>query len=494
MRSDWRLGGWATLLVVAAACDSGSNGPADDGGADLPPTDTVETVDAPDAAEDDAPEPVDEAGDEAADEAADEATVEGDDGGAGTADGGECAPPASRREDRPPFIVVWLEGSAYAMGYQHGTLLHEELARGIAESEYVSQILSILPIARLLGLDDYARSQSYPDIIEECEGMVDAAGDVGWTMELCLLANFGDVLVEFLAGVLPKPLPRPGCSQLVVTGEATADARTYHGRLLDWGEVDYLLWYPVIFVRQPMDGIPHVYIGFPGNLSPYSGINAAGLSAASNEADPVNGSEHDLLGRSHVQMLGQILKHAHSLAEAEAMILAEDHMTVEQFGIADGPNRDGAAFEMTARRIGVRHLADDAVWLTNHFVAPETVGADADPAGPSTTLRFDRLAQLVPRDGSATRFGTFDPAELARVLRDRVDPYTGIEAPVGTFDNNGSLATNGAMYAIVFSPEDLVFWAAAGTLPVPEQPFHGFSLGELLGCPDAVAPDPAVLP
>lgn len=479
------------VLVALGACADNPGGPADDGGTDLPSGDTADRVEPPDAAPDETPEPADEAGDAGPDEAAAEAA---DDGGEAATDGG-WVPVASHRERRPPFIVVWLEGSAYAMGYQHGTLLHDELARGIADSEYVGQILSILPIARLLGLDDYARSQSYPDIIEECEGMVDAAGDVGWTMELCLLANFGDVLVEFLAGVLPKPVPaQPGCSQLVVGGEATTDGRIYHGRLLDWGEVDYLLWYPVIFVRQPMDGIPHVYIGFPGNLSPYSGINAAGLSGASNESDPVNGDEHDLLGRSHVQMLGQILKRAHSLAEAEAMIRDENHMTVEQFGLADGPRHAGAAFEMTARRLGVRQLEDHVVWLTNHFVAPETIDADVDPAGPSTTLRFDRLAQLVPRGGRDTLFGSFDPAQVARVLRDRIDPYTGAETPAGTFDNDGSLATNGALYAIVFAPEDLVFWAAAGSRPVPEQPLHGFSLGELLGYPGAVAPEPAVLP
>lgn len=482
-----RWSGWTALLVAAAACDGATSGPADDGGADLEPTDGIAAADAPDVADE---------GTGPADGGDDEAGEEGEFGDAGTEawDGGECPRVASHREDRPPFIVVWLEGSAYAMGYQHGTLLHAELARGIAESEYVSQLLSILPVARLLGLDDYARSQSYPDIIEECTGMVDAAGDVGWTMDLCLLANFGDVLVEFLGGLLPKPPPRPGCSQVVVSGPATADGRTYHGRLLDWGRVDYLLWYPVIFVRQPMDGLPHVYIGFPGNLSPYSGMNAAGLSGASNEADPANATEHDLLGHSHVQMLGQILKHAGALADVEAMIRGEDHMTVEGFAFADGVHREGAAFEMTARRVGVRRLADGAVWLTNHFVAPETVDADADPVGASSLLRYERLAQLVPRGGSATRFGTFDPPELVRLLRDRVNPSTGIEAPVGTFDNDAGLATNGALYAIVFSPEDLTFWVAAGALPVPEQPFHGFSLPELLGCPGARPPDPAVLP
>ncbi|HUT77499.1 MAG TPA: C45 family peptidase, partial [Polyangia bacterium] len=338
---------------------------------------------------------------------------------------------------------------------------------------------------------------SYPAVIEECQGMVDAAGDVGWTMDVCLLLNFGDVLVEFLGDLIPfvgsPPRLAPGCSQFVARGSATADGRVYHGRILDWSDIDFLLAFPVVFVRQPETGHPHAVIGFPGNLSPYSGINAAGLSMASNESDPLDGGQHDLSGHSHVQMLGMLLRFAGTLDEARQAILEQDHMTVEQFGIADGPGADGAAFEMTATTIGARGMADDVVWLTNHFVASETAGLDVDPAGPSSLLRFDRLGQLLALDGIHTRHGEIDPQVAVEIMRDRVNPYTFEISSTSDFDNDSSLATNGALYQIVFSPQDGCFWAAAGAIPVPLQPFVGFCLPELLGLPGAPMPEPLVI-
>jgi hypothetical protein len=147
---------------------------------------------------------------------------------------------------------------------------------------------------------------------------------------------------------------------------------------------------------------------------------------------------------------------------------------------------------MTARAVGVREMQDGVVWTTNHFVAPETQDADEDPASESSLKRFDRAAQLIPAGGAGSLYGTIDAASLVGFLRDRVDPWTGQPSPAGTFDDNSSIATNGAVYQIVFDPGDLCFWVAAGGVPVPEQPFVGFSLGELLQLPDARACAPAV--
>ncbi|MCK9463950.1 MAG: C45 family autoproteolytic acyltransferase/hydrolase, partial [Proteobacteria bacterium] len=342
-----------------------------------------------------------------------------------------------------------------------------------------------------------AASHSYPAVIEECEGMVAAAGDVGWTMELCLLVNFGDVLVEYLGEYLPVKgagtALAPGCSQLMARGAATADGRLYHARILDWGDIDYLVEFPVIFVREP-DGLnPHVTVGFPGSLSPYTGMNWHGLSIGSNESDPLDGDQHDLVGRSHVQMLGMLLAWADSLDAATSAVLGSDHMTVEQFGMADGTAGEAAAFEMTATAVGVRAPEDDVLWLTNHFVDETTAGLDMEPAGASSLLRFDRLSQLAAPDGVDTRYGEIDPEVLVEILRDRVNPYTFEESSIDDFDNDSSLATNGALYQIVFSPEELVFWVAAGAIPVPQQPFVGFSVGELLGMDGAVAAEPAII-
>jgi hypothetical protein len=76
---------------------------------------------------------------------------------------------------------------------------------------------------------------------------------------------------------------------------------------------------------------------------------------------------------------------------------------------------------------------------------------------------------------------------MAGVLRDRLDPWTRLESSADTFDDSNTLATNGALYAIVFDPGHRFFWVAAGTVPIPQQPLVGFSLDELL---DGKAPAP----
>ncbi len=410
-------------------------------------------------------------------------------------DTGPWMPVAPKRETQGIWTIVWLSGTPYEMGYQHGQLLHDQLEKGIKDSQYVSDLKWQISIAGTVGLDNFASLNSYPDIVQECDGMVAAAGDIGWTKELCLFVNFGDVMVEALDGIIPaNRLHRPGCSQMMVTGDATADGRMYHGRILDWGEVDYLLWFPTIFVRQPSDGLPHVFIGFPGNLSPYSGMNVAGLSMASNESDPFDGDQNDYSGRSHVQMLGQLLKKSASLDEAISFVQGEDHMSVEQIGVADAGTDRAGVFEMTATAVAVREMTADTLWMTNHFVAPETEALDLDPIGDSTRRRFMRFSELVPQEGNESRYGTFDVTEIIKVLRDRINPETGLESAVGTFDDDSSLGTNGAIYAMVFDPAKLHFWVAAGTMPVPEQEFTGFSLGTLLNWPGATPVDPAVIP
>jgi|GEM_PF-293243 len=411
------------------------------------------------------------------------------------ADAGPWMPIPPKREQHGIWTVVWLSGTPYEMGYQHGQLLHDQIEYGIKNSQYVKEIKNQILIAKLAQVDKFVALNSYPDIVQECDGMVAAAGDVGWTKELCLFVNFGDVMMEILDSLpVPVRLPRPGCSQMMVTGAASADGRMYHGRILDWDAIDYLLWFPTIFVRQPHDGLPHVYIGFPGNLSPYSGMNVAGLSMASNETDPFDDEQRDYSGRSHVQMLGQLLKKASSLDEAIAFVEGETHMSVEQFGIADAGTDRAGVFEMTATAVRVREMEAGVLWMTNHFVHPDMKDLDKDPPGNSSIRRFTRFSQLLPPDGVESRYGAFSPTEVVRVLRDRVNPQTGLESPPGTFDDGDSLATNGAIYVMVFDPGNLHFWVAAGTIPVPEQQFTGFSLGTLLNWPGAIPVEPTVIP
>jgi hypothetical protein len=169
-------------------------------------------------------------------------------------------------------------------------------------------------------------------------------------------------------------------------------------------------------------------------------------------------------------------------------------MTCESFTIADGNTGDASVFEMTATRIGERKLTDGIVYVTNHFVAPETAPLDREPVNPSSRKRFERLGQLVTPGLPGSHYGQLDPQSMVSIMRDRIDPWTGKEMPLSSFDDASSLATNGALYAVLFDPAARSFWVAMGKVPVPSQPYVGFSLTDLLAGPDQLPAMPAALP
>lgn len=388
------------------------------------------------------------------------------------------------------YAVVWLAGTPYEMGVQQGELLHELIAEAV-EVVNADPLYSLLPqLARNAGILQLAEQFSFPEILEECQGLVAATADVGFEMDFCLALNFGDVMLEFIRHGMPEVDDlAPGCSQVVAAGEATADGRLYHARNLDWGGMDLSIIYdnPVLFVRQPTDGVPHVYMGFPMNLSPYTGMNLAGLSIGSNEIHPIGPKAQRLEGRSHVQMVARLLATATSLDEALDFVAAEGHMSNEALMVADGPSGRGAALELSGAAQAVRELDQGVVYLTNHFLAPETDPLDL-PRDPETDdnslLRAERLAQLVTPEGAGTAWGTFDLPGLARVMRDRVHPRTGVEAPADTVDDGLSLATNGLMHQVLFDPAGGLLWIAAGQPPIHQLDYVCFSLDELLEVAD----------
>jgi hypothetical protein len=440
-----------TLLLSSGGCGAGGEGGAD-GGGDVSPDGRL------DAAE----------------------------GAAADAGAPWPAVVAPRLETRHGYAVVWLAGTPYEMGVQQGELLHDVIAEAV-EIVNADPLYSLLPeLARNAGILQLAEAHSFPEILEECQGLVAATADVGFEMDFCLALNFGDVMLEFVRHGMPDLDDLgPGCSQVVATGEATADGQLYHARNLDWGGMDLSIIYdnPVLFVRQPTDGVPHVYVGFPMNLSPYTGMNLAGLSIGSNEIHPIGPEAQRLAGRSHVQMVARLLATATSLDEALSFVAAEGHMSNEALMVADGPAGRGAALELSGAAQAVRELDQGVVTLTNHFQAPETDPFDL-PRDPETDdnslLRAERLVQLVSPEGAETIWGNLDLERLAGVMRDRVHPRTGAESPPDTIDDELSLATNGLMHQVLFDPARGLFWVAAGQPPIHQIEYTCFSLDELL--------------
>ena len=396
-------------------------------------------------------------------------------------------------EVRDGMRIVRLKGTAFEMGQQHATFLNDELKAGVAFLESNLELGALEVVAREFGFLDEAMVQSYPDIIDECEGMVDVAGEDGWTMDRCMALAYGEVVLDYFeAGLLQ-------CSQFAAVGPATTDGELIHGRNLDWGDMSFLLEYPVVIVRAPTDQIPYVVVGFPGNVAAYNGMNAAGLSIATNE----NGSPNDLdrVGRSTVQTVNYMLSHFSTIDEVIDYVTTSDRMTAENMMVASGDEKRAVVFQMTATHLYYEELGDDGVnFITNHFTVEQmTPYEDEKEPDSSTYLRYRRLRQLLDPAYETERtdklYGHVGVAEAASVLRDRYNPQTMTEYPKGTFDvtTGGAIAVNAAIYSIVFKPGDRMFWLAHGEKPIPDNTFRGYNLNELFGNDSAAVAEPALV-
>ncbi|MBF2048371.1 MAG: hypothetical protein IGS54_13565 [Elainella sp. C42_A2020_010] len=400
-------------------------------------------------------------------------------------------PVPSQRADRGNIKVVWLQGTPYEMGYQHGRLLHDEIA------SMGREIINGLDIAsRGLGLARLARRRTSPTVAEECQGLAAATADLGMTADSCMALAFGDVFQEFFTTTLPGLLFNDGCAQFAAAGAATADGRLYHGGTLDNDQrpIDYWIKNSTVFVRQPNDGIPHVFIGVPGMLWPNSGLNDAGISIALDTAHPENVRDLNLdQGGSNVQLMAEILRSAHSFEDAVKIFASYPRMRANLIMVTDGNAKRAGVFELLGNTFALRELDQNGiVYMTNHFVSPELQGRDRQPQEPSSLTRYKRFAQLLEPDSASSRYGEIDPEVMVEIMRDRTNPDTFEESPLSVYDDDASPGGNGSLRQVTFDPERGLFWIAAGEPPVPENPFVCFSLDELLNrsnpvrCPSAV--------
>ncbi|MGG6296375.1 C45 family autoproteolytic acyltransferase/hydrolase [Leptolyngbya sp. AN02str] len=400
-------------------------------------------------------------------------------------------PIPAHREDRGIVKVVWLQGTPYEMGYQHGQLLRDEIASLGPDPIRIAQF-----VGRGFGMGRLAANRTYADVMEECRGLVDATeADLGITLDVCAMMAYADVFQEVLGYVVPHELFWDGCNQFVATNDATVDGHLYHGNSVDNSKpIDYVMNHPVIFVRQPNEGLPHVFVTYPGVVWPNSGMNVAGLTLGLDTARPNNTNELSLVGRSNVQIMAKILETATNFEEARSLMESQPRVRANLIMISDGKSKQAGVFEFTGRNMGVRSLQDNGVlYVTNHFELPDMYQRQELPPQPSSLSRFARFQQLLEPDQPTSYYGKIDPAVMSTILRDRIDPFTLQASPPDVFDDDVSIGGNGALRQAIYDPERLLVWVAAGNAPVPQNPFLCFSVGELLGFPDAVpCPSPGL--
>ena len=385
-------------------------------------------------------------------------------------------------EKRDGQYILQLSGTPYEIGYQHGALLRDEVNRGAARF-YADVIyngmkmpfsLKIWLLRKYLDWKVYVPLQKHQprNILEEIKGIADGSGV---PYDILFKANHHTgpsmVLTPPFAKDNVKAFEKLGikvgaCSSFAAVGKAAAGGKTVVGRNTDYGGVALWPKYQTLLFVRPANGYAHVKIGTAGIILWNPGMNTEGIVVCPHVMVYDDISPR---GWSIPAFTDEILRKAGTLKEAEKIFHDNPRAVIGGYVIVSGKEKNAFAAELSTGKATIRRMEKGRIVMTNMAVSDEkrkidiTVQYNIMEHCPG---RYRRLMELIDKN-----YGNVDPKLAAAFMGDHIQYTTGLERAaghiVGVVDNENSM---------VFSPEALEFWVAAGPAPVCNNPYLGFSL------------------
>lgn len=250
--------------------------------------------------------------------------------------------PLGKLEWAGDLPILYLSGSPYEMGYQHGSLLREQVRASVKNAmAFIDRQAWIPIIGRWLvhrTLDRAWRQMApfVPDrYLEELQGLSDGAG----------------VPFSTLTRIHALPdLMATTCSSFAAFGSATRDGRLIQIRNLDWAIQSDVQRFAAIFLLRPAGGQAFVNIGWLGFIGVISGINENQISVGEIGAETVDahwkGIPMPFLQR-------QVLEEAQNLEDAVHIVQSTPRTGGYNYLFGDAKGKKAVALETTKSRVAV---------------------------------------------------------------------------------------------------------------------------------------------
>lgn len=335
-------------------------------------------------------------------------------------------------------LVLHLKGTPYEIGYQHGALLKEHVRQNLhtlmvekAQGQTLVEIFG-LKVTPRAAIDTIIRiQQPYVDkrYWDELQGLADGA-DV--SLKDAQAANFIPELFH--------------CSGFALANTATQNGKMLHGRVLDyavdWGLQDHA----VVMIVEPEGRLPWVNVSYAGFIGSVTGMNSANISIG----EMGGGGLGHWGGRPMSLLVRETLETADSIDKAISVFRDGPRTCQYFYVIADGEANESVGME--------------ASWDVFTLIKP----GEPHPLLPTPVKDCvlmsagDRYKELSKR--AETSHGKFTPEQALTLM----------ERPVAMKSN---------LHNVLFEPETTRFWvanASSDKRPAAEQPYHAYSLKELL--------------
>jgi isopenicillin-N N-acyltransferase-like protein len=358
---------------------------------------------------------------------------------------------ASHRTDAPIFAtvppgrlsfiedlpVLYLEGSPYEIGYQHGSLMRQQVRASVRNAmAFADRQLGIPGLGRWIVRRklDQAWKQMEPFVppryLEELKGLADGAG-----IPLVTLKRVHAI----------PDLTSVACASFAVSGSATLKGEMIHIRNLDWAIHSGIQDYAAILVVRPVGLKPFVNIGWLGFIGVITGINDRGISVAQIGAES---ADADLAGIPMPFLQRKVLEEADNLHEAVEIVRRADRTVGYNYLFADAQAKQAVALETTHSHCAVFWMGSepegpyvesvaDAIFRSDFALdeqvrqrqwaargQPDRAGLESPVGSSAYDIRYRGQAALLRRF-----HGAVDP-EVAMAIARAIAPNSNIQSVV----------------------------------------------------------------
>ena len=387
---------------------------------------------------------------------------------------------------RDGVYFLYVEGTDYEMGYQHGVLMRDEIKAGMLpymagyfRREMEHSVIGGSPFLVKLAQGFmnktvfYSIARNIPkDLDQGLRGLADGAGLPDASMYRLMV--FADAAQTIEGRVYGKARLFPGftawtgmgCTSFCASGPATANGHLLHGRNLDFPGMGYFDRFPTVVFCKPKTG--QRYVMFTS-----AGMHTAGATAL---------NEHGLMLGFHTAItadvglsgwpilpLGEtVIRQAFTLDEAIALFRRHPTAAGWIAVVSDANRGQAVAIELSRHHQEVVPMTHETLAVSNRYRSP-ALQKDEISLNWSYPINFlhrqKRMEQLLMEN-----FGRIDPQKGAEFLSDHGDNNTGRSRATGDV-----IAQYNNILAVVVDSTAMNIWLALGPAPVSNNRFVGFN-------------------
>lgn len=255
--------------------------------------------------------------------------------------------------------VIYLRGTPYERGYQHGALLRNEVQENL---NFIYQKALRKFHYEELFAEIYERMRPYipQDYIEEMHGLAHGSRmPLHVIHHMHILPSLGEWGGKKKIGKTIKAMMRgdfgTSCSNLTVSDSATEDGSMYTVRILDWGlhRISKLHEFPLLMVSVPETGYASVAVTWVGFIGAVSGMNQEGITLG--EAGYGNPPNETLYGEPMPFLLREVLRNSKDLADVRRVISSAPPTASFVYLMSDGKTRESEMYVRDPDRFLVFH-------------------------------------------------------------------------------------------------------------------------------------------